>query len=256
MNNRFYKFLIKLIILTSLLLIVYTVFTLASYKIIKRQTYNELNEIKKFKLNVSDYNYVKPLVLIYHTHTSEGYKPAVATTLNKSLNVCEVGDVLAASLTSLNNMKVIHDTNFNDDISYLMAYKNSKKILQNYLVKYGDIKLIVDLHRDSVENKKSITTKIDGKNTSTFRFVLAKSNPHFNKNAEVVSKLIKISNKLYPGLCRETYYYNKGTDYFNQAMSNNACLIEVGSYVSNIVEANNTAICIAKIITQYFNENS
>jgi stage II sporulation protein P len=98
-----------------------------------------------------------------------------------------------------------------------------------------------------------MTTTLNGKNYATYMFVLDRSNPHFAKNQAVVTKLISISNKLFPGVCRATYYYNHGRKHFNQNMSNNSVLIEVGSHVSTVEEVLNSSDLISRVIAEYIN---
>lgn len=207
-----------------------------------------------------------PQVLIYHTHTTESYPASLqevqsvlsgqlsAFSMDESRNVCMVGDELANELENDYNINVIHDKTIHDANAYNQSYERSAETLSRYLKKYGDFKIIIDMHRDSVENRNQVVKKINGENVATFRFVMSKdNNPHFAKNMEVVNKLMAISNKLYPGLCRDVYYYNRGKRCFNQTMSNNAVLIEVGTHVTTTAEAKTTAKYLARIIAEYFN---
>lgn len=198
----------------------------------------------------------KPQVLIYHTHTCESYKPAASVdTMDQSKNVCAAGDALTDSLTNDYGVSVIHDKTVHDAYAYLKSYQNSGQTLDKYLKTYGDFDLIIDLHRDSIDNKNAVTIKINNENVASFRFVMAESNPHYDKNAAVVNKLIAISNKLYPNFCRGIFPYHVGTDYFNQAKSNHAFLIEVGSYVNTVDEAKASGKYLAKIFAEYLKEN-
>lgn len=207
-----------------------------------------------------------PQVLIYHTHTTESYPTSLqevqsvlsgklsASNMDESRNVCLVGDVLASELENGYNINVIHDKTIHDANAYNQSYERSAATLSKYLKKYGDFSIIIDIHRDSIENRNEVVTKINGENVATFRFVVSKSNnPHLAKNMQVVNKIMAISNKLYPGLCRDVFYYNYGKRCFNQTMSNNAVLIEVGTDVTTTDEVKETAKYMARIIAEYFN---
>jgi stage II sporulation protein P len=196
----------------------------------------------------------KPQVLIYHTHNSEGYKPAAAQTSDNNYNVCIVGDIIKNQLRDKYKVNVIHDKTIHDK-SYSMSYYRSRETLKGYLEKYGDFDLIIDLHRDGgFENKAMVTGNVDGKTVAKYMFVVTTGNPHYNKNKEVVDKMIKISNKLYPNFLRDTEIYDdyyKGTTYFNQDLSNNVIEFEVGADCNNIEEAKNSAVYLARIIAEY-----
>ncbi|OFI07198.1 stage II sporulation protein SpoIIP [Clostridium acetireducens DSM 10703] len=194
-----------------------------------------------------------PEVFIYHSHTTEAYKPGPADNFDENKNVCAVGDIIASELNNY-GVNVIHDKTVHNAKAYTKSYERSGKTVDKYLKDYKDFKLVIDLHRDGATNKNAVTTKINGENVAKFMFVMAKKNPHFNKNMEVVKELKEISNKLYPGLCKDKIcYYNYGTRFFNQDKSNNACLIEVGADINTIEEAKATGKYLGRIIAEYLN---
>jgi stage II sporulation protein P len=201
----------------------------------------------KKNLNVS-----KPEVFIYHTHTSESYSPGPSDNEDQTKNVCAVGDALSEELEKNYGISVAHDKTVHD-VVYNNSYSRSSETVDKYLKKYGDFKVVIDLHRDSVPNKKTETIKLNGVNTAKFMFVMSKGNPHSSKNWAVANKMVDISNKLFPGLCKGIYPYNNGIRYFNQGKSNNAVLIEVGSDINTTDEAKNTSKYIARIIAEYIN---
>lgn len=206
----------------------------------------------KLKQNL---NVAKPDVFIYHTHTSESYSPGPSDNEDQTKNVCSVGDALADELEKNYGISVAHDKTVHD-VVYNNSYARSSETVDKYMKKYGDFKVVIDLHRDSIENKKTETIKLNGVNTAKFMFVMSKGNPHSSKNWAVANKMVDISNKLFPGLCKGIYPYNNGIRYFNQGKSNNAVLIEVGSDVNTTEEAKNTSKYIARIIAEYINSKN
>ncbi|WP_035144469.1 stage II sporulation protein P [Clostridium tetanomorphum] len=204
-------------------------------------------ELKK-ELNKS-----KPEVFIYHTHTTESYKPEDKCSLDETKNVCAVGDVLANELEKNYGIGVIHDKTVHDAAAYTQSYERSSVTVDKHLKKYKSFKLVIDLHRDAVDNRKAVTTKMNGEDVAKFMFVMARKNPHYKNNLDVVNKLVSISNKLYPDFCRGIFYYNYGTRYFNQNKSNNAVLLEVGANSNNLQDAKNSAKYLARIIGEYIN---
>lgn len=197
-----------------------------------------------------------PRVLIYHSHTCESYAPGPIDTFDQSVNICSVGDELEKELEKGYNIDTLNDKTIHDAYGYIDSYTRSGVTLGKYLKKYGNFDLIIDMHRDSISDRKVVTRKINGENTASIRFVMAKQNPHYSKNIALVNSLISISNNLFPGFCRDTYYYNVGTDFFNQAKSNNAFLVEVGSNVNTTTEAKASAKYLARIIAEYLNKKT
>lgn len=206
----------------------------------------------KLKQNL---NVAKPDVFIYHTHTSESYKPGPSDNEDQTKNVCAVGDALTDELEKNYGISVAHDKTVHD-VVYNNSYARSAETVDKYMKKYGDFKVVIDLHRDSIENKKDETIKLNGVDTAKFMFVMSKGNPHSSKNWAVANKMVDISNKLFPGLCKGILPYNNGIRYFNQGKSNNAVLIEVGSDINTTEEAKNTSKYIARIIAEYINSKN
>lgn len=198
-------------------------------------------------------NKAKPEVLIYHTHTTESFAGIGKDSLDADKNVCAAGDALAKELEENYGISVIHDKTVHNAASYTESYARSGPTVDKYLKKYGDFKLIIDLHRDSVTDKKAVTTRMNGQDVSKIMFVMAKKNPRYQKNLAVVNNLIQISNSLFPGYCRGIYDYNYGTKYFHQNKSDNAVLIELGSYINNIQEAKESTKYLGRIIAEHIN---
>lgn len=214
------------------------------------QTYQVYNPKLKKNLDNS-----KPEILIYHTHTTESYGAYGQDNLDPSKNVCAVGDELTKTLSNDYGISVIHDTTVHNAVAYNSSYIRSRETLSKYLSKYGDFKMIIDIHRDSDTNKNNVTTNINGENLGKFWFVMAKNNPHFDKNMSMVNSLLNTAKKNFPQLLINggVLPYNHGNGAFNEDKSNNAFLIEIGSVSNTLDEAKGTSKYIARIIAEYLN---
>lgn len=194
-----------------------------------------------------------PEVLIYHTHTAEGY--SINDTTDESLNVVGVGATLAKELEENYGISVIHDKTMHS-ISYNDSYKRSRETVQAYLGKYGDFKLIIDLHRDAVSesSKSAVTANINGKDLAKFMFVVTKNNPNYDASVNLATSLAEKCEELFPGLWRgKLLSYNRGSNYFNQDLSANSLLVEIGANCNTPEEANNTARYLARLIAEELN---
>ena len=208
-------------------------------------------------------NNAKPEVLIYHSHTCEAYRTSdkdslkTSSSIDVTRNVTAVGDVIEEELENKYGIAVIHDKTVHDKGDYDGAYKKSGVTLDKYLKAYGDFKLIIDLHRDSVE-KSAVTTKINGESVARFMFVVTEKNPRYAKQRNLIDSMITKSNKLFPDLLRgnEIYAYQWGMDYYNQNRSDNAVLLEVGANGNTIDEVKNTGRYLARIIAEQINGKS
>ncbi|MBU3160109.1 stage II sporulation protein P [Clostridium frigoris] len=206
-------------------------------------------------------NKAKPRVLIYHSHTSEAYRTSnkdTSTTTaspDQSRNVVAVGDEITEELENKYGISVIHDKNVNDTGDYNNAYKKSGVTLDKYLKLYEKFDLIIDLHRDSVVNKKTVLTKLNGEDVAQFMFVVTDKNPRYTEQKKLINSMMSISNRLYPGLIRDNpiWAYHWGMGFYNQNRSNNALLIEVGTYTNSIQEVKNTGKYLSRIIAEQLN---
>ena len=206
-------------------------------------------------------NNAKPRVLIYHSHTCEAYATSgndlskTKSSTDQTRNVCIVGDVIKSELESKYGIAVIHDKTVHDKGDYNNAYKKSGVTLDKYLSVYEKFDLIIDLHRDSVENKNSVTTKINGENVAKFMFVVTDKNPKYGQQKKLINSIVAKSNKLYPGLAKSNpiYAYHWGMGFYNQNRSDNALLIEVGTYTNTVQEVKNAGKYLSRVIAEQLN---
>lgn len=100
-----------------------------------------------------------PTVVIYHTHTSEGYEKEISSyypldksglTEDKSYNVVAVGEVLKARLEE-NGIKVIHITDVFDSPSRSGSFKRAQAALEKRLKNEKNVALVIDLHRGTLQ---------------------------------------------------------------------------------------------------------
>lgn len=206
-------------------------------------------------------NKAKPRLLIYHTHTTESYlaseKDTTKSAFNMDLakNVCAVGNVIKEELEKNYGIAVIHDETMHNVGDYNGAYKKSGITVDKYLKAYGDFDLVIDIHRDGIKNKNLVTTKINGENVAQIMFVMAKGNPRYAKQKNLVDSMIGISNKIYPNLLKnlEISTVNRGIAFYNQNKSDNAVLIEVGTYTNTINEVKNTGMYLSRVFAEQLN---
>lgn len=211
-------------------------------------------------------NEASPRVFIYHTHATESYLTSNTDTTKSTFstdetrNVVGVGDIIETELEKTYGISVIHDKTLHNLLDYTNSYKKSAVTLDKYLKEFGDLDLIIDLHRDGapVNNKNAITTKIDGKDAAKIMFVVTKGNPRYAKQKVLVDSMVGISNKLFPGFLHDKHIsvMNRGLDFYNQNRSDNAVLIEVGNNNNTVEQVKNTGICLSRIFAQQLNGKS
>ncbi|MCG1012695.1 stage II sporulation protein P [Tepidanaerobacter sp. GT38] len=211
-----------------------------------------------------------PLVLIYHTHTTESYTPSekfkytpdnTYHTKDVNFNMVKVGEVLADELNRL-NVPTIHNKTFHDIPTYMTSYANSLKTVEGVLKQNPSIKIVIDLHRDApvsdLQKAREITTvKIDGATYARFLLVVGtdKTFPHPNwkENYRFANFLNDKLEQRYPGISRGL---DLRSERFNQHVSNKAILLEIGSHGNTMEEALASAKVFAEVLADAVKELS
>ncbi len=205
-----------------------------------------------------------PTVLIYHTHGSEAFTPTADTpyeeeggeyrTLNDQRNMIAVGDELTRLLTAA-GIGVIHDRTCYDHPDYTGAYTNARKGVQQLLEENPSIKLVIDLHRDAVEqadgSQWAPTASVNGGNAAQIMFVIGTDsyyvNQHWQTNLSIALKLNVLMEKTHPGITRSIDLRRQR---FNQDLLAGAMIVEIGAAGNTLEEAKNAVSVLAEAIVQ------
>lgn len=177
-----------------------------------------------------------PTVLILHTHGSECYADGGEDyrSLEEAENVVSLGAALGQLLEEA-GIRVIHDKTLHDQPSYNDAYVNARQAAKTYLDDYPSVALVLDIHRDAVENaggaqlEKTVT--VEGEQAAQLMLVVGTdagglTHPRWQENMALAVKLHAQLEALYPGLCRPI---SLRTQRFNQDLSPGALIVEVGA---------------------------
>lgn len=197
----------------------------------------------------------EPLVLIYHTHGSETYKEEKG----KSGSVLDVGKALKKELASY-GIASIHDTSIYDQVNGELdrnaAYDYAGDSVEATLKKNPSIQVVLDLHRDSVEDSIHLVTEVDGEDTAQIMFFNGVSrlksgeltylkNPNKSSNLAFSLQMQLLAAKYYPDFTRKIYI--KGYRY-NLHLARRAVLIEVGAQNNTVSEAKNAMKPLAEML--------
>ncbi|AEV69328.1 stage II sporulation protein P [Acetivibrio clariflavus] len=228
----------------------------------------------KYKINIEEImkeplkmNFTKkgPEILIYHTHTSEGYlrdlsnlnKEGVQTrTTDNRWNVVRVGEELAQILRKEYGVEVIHNAAVHDNPGTSGAYGRSLNTATNILKSYPSIKMVIDLHRDGLNKEHlRVVSDINGKKAAKIMFVVGTdstglSHPNWKENLKLAITLQEKLNRKYPGLTRPILI---SENRYNQHLSKGAMLVEVGGDGNLISECLESMKYLAEAIGEIVN---
>lgn len=196
-----------------------------------------------------------PLVIIYHTHSSESYMPFKESNyhrVDEEGTVRDVGNVLENELKK-KGINVIHDKTIHDRPSYNESYSRSLATIKTLKEKYPTALYIIDLHRDaaaaSATEGKYI--EIDGKRVAKFSMVVGRSNENYVELYDFAKKVSGKAAAMYSGFGGEIIEkdYN-----YNEFVSNKALLLEVGNNKNTIEEARECGKYFAEVLASIIKE--
>jgi bla regulator protein BlaR1 len=156
---------------------------------------------------------VSPDIVIYNSHPDEVYP--------SGMKISDVGAILNDKLVKEGFNSCFISCALNTD--YNKSFQITRDLITKNVKSYSNT-ILLDIHRDKTEKNKSDAPKM--------LFILAKSNPHYKANKKFVDSLIeniKNSNQIKS----EIYFYQYGISYYNQDLSNNSTLIELGNNMSS-----------------------
>ncbi len=222
-----------------------------TYKLFKFDLKNPITIMDKvfaYEKDIQTFAYIQnnlvdnPRVYIYSTHPNEKYIDNTISyaslILQEKLNSLQVETIVEERSV----VEYLEDNNLEFDDSY----KATREFLSDKLKTY-DFDLIIDLHRDAVNNT---TVKINNEEYAKIMFV---QNVNYKNNITLANKLNDILNEKYSGITRGIY--NKYVDNFNQDLNNNVLLIELGGNTNTFEQVNNSIDALAYSIKELLNEN-
>ena len=209
-------------------------------------------------LNIDKVNIdkTKPYIFVYHTHATESYIPFDDDTYyseDNDNNVVRIGNTMATVLEA-NGHNISHSINHHDRPSYSQSYARSLRTIENAKNEEGNLKFFFDIHRDGIDKNASYyerflskaKTTINGKKVATFSLVLGPDTPNYDKVLDYAKFIKVVADMMYPDLC--TGIIVKPYGKFNLYISDYAALIEIGSNLNTLDEANECAKLVAEIL--------
>ena len=196
-----------------------------------------------------------PQILIYHTHSQEGFADSVEG--DASTTIVGVGERLARILTDQYGYEVLHHTEAYDVPSRDDAYSVALPEIEKLLTENPQIQVVIDLHRDAMDESTRLVTEVDGRPTAKFMFFNGVSrtrktgniaylyNENLDSNLAFSFQMQKTALEYYPGLTRKIYL--KAYRY-NMHLRPRTLLVELGAQNNTVEEAMNACDPLAHIL--------
>ncbi|MDF2502174.1 MAG: stage sporulation protein [Anaerosporomusa subterranea] len=200
----------------------------------------------------------KPLVAIYHTHTSESFVPTTGVTHRRGGQVGEIVAVGEALVQQLNKYQVqaVHSKQVHDFPSFMKAYGPSELTAKKLLADHPSVQIVLDIHRDA-ETRENSLAEVNGVSVARIAAIVAVGQedlvqPHWQKNLAFAKQIDDKMNAYFPGLSRgiQTVEWR-----YNQHLHERALLFEVGSQETSQEEAERAMEILGGILVEILSEN-
>ena len=200
-------------------------------------------------------------IYLYNTHQTESYSYQKINEYNINETVLLASYMLREKLKPYDLNAYVETANISEILrinnwKYKYSYNASRLLVEEFL-KNNNPKLIIDIHRDSGSYEKT-TFNDNGKNYAKVMFVVGKKNPNYEHNYNVAVTLNDIIKENLPGLSRGIILKdgNNVNGIYNQDLSPQMVLIEIGGEYNTITEVNNTLDILSKVLYRYLNEGN
>ncbi len=222
--------------------------------------YAQSNLLPEYDISINN----GPLVLIIHTHATESYMPVESDyydeefnsrTTDKTQNVIAVGDEIARALEQ-NGIGVVHDATLHDYPTHTGSYKRSAETVRNILAQYPSIKIVLDIHRDSITAldgaRIAPVAEIDGKKAAQVMIISGCDDgtmnmPDYMQNFRLACLIQNKTERTYSDLMRPILFdYQK----YNQDLTPGSLVIEVGSAANSLEQAKYAGYLLGDSIAQ------
>ena len=200
-----------------------------------------------------------PQILIYHTHGQEAFADSVSGDV--STTIIGVGDYLTKLLTETYGYNVIHLKDSFDYVNGVLdrhkAYDYAYERVAQVLAENPSIEVVIDLHRDGVNDNLHLVTEVNGKQTAKIMFFNGISrlnsigeigylyNPYREQNLAFSLQMKVLAEEYFTGFTRKNYIQ---AYQYNLHLRPKSMLIEAGAQTNTVQEELNAMAPLAKLL--------
>lgn len=201
----------------------------------------------------------KPMVLIYHTHTTEAYQ-GLTRSQDNTQNMVAVGDIIERKLKDA-GIGVVHDTTCHDYPAYNGSYDRSGETIQKNLKKYPTIQVTLDIHRDAMTQSDGTiikpTVEVNGKKAAQIMIISGCDDdgtlgfPNWQYNLRLAVRMQKSIADRYGALARPLNFCPRK---YNEHMTKGSLLVEIGTHGNTLEESKYAAELFGDALVDTLNQ--
>lgn len=201
----------------------------------------------------------QPQILIYHTHGMEAF--ADSNPEDRNTGIVGVGSYLTQLLTEQYGYNVIHIEDSFDYVNGVLdrskAYDYAYNRISQILADYPSIEVVLDIHRDGVNENNHLVTTVNGKPTAKIMFFNGISrlngvgeigylyNPYRSQNLAMSLQMKVLAEEYFEGFTRRNYIQ---AYQYNLHLRPKSMLIEVGAQTNTFEEVKNAMEPLAALL--------
>lgn len=230
----------------------------ASQESLKKLEQQRENEIESPPVSTEG----RKVVHIIHSHSRESFFPELNNAdaaFHETVNITLVGERLGRELEK-RGIGVEVDTSDipailnNRNWVYGQSYQASREIVKEAMSSNNDLEFFFDIHRDA-QPRNITTVTINNVEYARTMFVIGKNNKNYEKNLQLATELHNLLEEQYPGLSRGVFHPPGGSGSngrYNQDLSANSILIEIGGIDNTLEEAYRSAEVFAEVFSEFY----
>ncbi|MGN7311812.1 stage II sporulation protein P [Alkalicoccobacillus gibsonii] len=224
------------------------------------QLEKEAEEAKRKQMESEQTTGDKNVVYLINTHDTESFLPELTSeeAFNKKVNITQTSEKLKQELEkhgigTVKEERSVQESLHQKGWNYNRSYEAARIFLEEAVAGQEEFELFFDLHRDSKGRDKTTAT-INGVDYARAMLVVGGNNPDAEFNTKMAEELDSLLEKKYPGLSRGVLYKEGASTngVFNQDLSPQMMLVEVGGVENTLEETYHTAEALADVISEYY----
>lgn len=203
-------------------------------------------------------------IYIYHSHSRESFLPYLIgadkpqEAFHSQANVTVVGEMLGRALKRRGVGNAVDSTDIVRQLDvrgldYGSSYMLSGERVRAAHADNKDLEIFLDIHRDSLR-KDSTTLEINGTGYARLLFVVGTGHENYESNLSFTEGLYTLLAAKYPGLSKGIIQKDssQGNGVYNQDISPNAVIVEVGGVDNTLDEIRRTTEALADVLSDYY----
>ncbi len=228
-----------------------------------KESIAKLEQLEKDRKAIQGTTNGKKVVHIIHSHNYESFLPELEATdpseaHHSKINITLVGEKLSQELEKRGIGTEIEKRDIQAALkekgwTYPRSYDAAREFIKEVMAQEKDLQFFFDLHRDSLPRNKTTVT-INGTSYAKTIFIIGGNHANYKENAHLAEELHGLLEKKYPGLSRGVIVKEGAltNGKFNQDLSSNSILIEVGGVDNTLEETYRTTEALADVFAEFY----